>query len=108
MEMRPRPRAFPSLAIIVFHPAGTVSWLHGRAVPLKNRNGEITGYLGSITDLTAHHQAEEARCESETRFRSIFDGATTGMVMSDLQGYLLECNRLFCACWAISESSCAA
>ncbi|MBD1923790.1 diguanylate cyclase [Microcoleus sp. FACHB-831] len=41
-------------------PDGIISWVFGQAVAEKGRNGEIVGFIGTITDITSRKQAEEA------------------------------------------------
>ncbi|AFY56504.1 PAS domain S-box [Rivularia sp. PCC 7116] len=40
-------------------PEGKVSWVFGNAIAICNQTGDITGYLGTVTDITEHKQAEE-------------------------------------------------
>jgi PAS domain S-box-containing protein len=40
-------------------PQGKVIWLSGTSVALRDETGKISGYLGTITDITALKQAEE-------------------------------------------------
>ena len=41
-------------------PDGTVTWVLGQAVPEKDLEGEITGYVGTITDISTRKQTERA------------------------------------------------
>jgi two-component system, sensor histidine kinase and response regulator len=41
-------------------PTGKDTWVCGRAVPLLDANGTVTGYLGSLTDITQRKEAEDA------------------------------------------------
>ncbi len=41
-------------------PDGTVAWVMGRAVPETDAQGNVVGYVGTITDITERKQAEEA------------------------------------------------
>ena len=44
-------------------PAGKLSWVLGNAIPIRDRTGKITGYLGTVTDITERKQTEEQlRC----------------------------------------------
>ena len=52
-------------------PTGEVSWVFGQAIAQKNEQGEIIGYIGTITDITARKQAEVALQTSETKFRQL-------------------------------------
>jgi PAS domain S-box-containing protein len=44
---------------------GSSGWTFSRAVPLKNEQGEITGWFGAASDITARKRAEEALLRSE-------------------------------------------
>jgi PAS domain S-box-containing protein len=50
-------------------PQGKVKWVYSTAVPLRNTSGAITGYLGSVKDISDRKQAEEALQLSEVRER---------------------------------------
>ncbi len=43
----------------IINKAGQLRWVNGRAVPLKDHNGTITGYIGTIADVTEIKQALE-------------------------------------------------
>jgi PAS domain S-box-containing protein len=40
-------------------PDGTIAWVIGQAVPEKNTENEIIGYVGTITDITERREAEQ-------------------------------------------------
>ncbi|MBN1537390.1 MAG: PAS domain S-box protein [Anaerolineales bacterium] len=42
------------------HPDGSIVWVVGQAVPEKNAEGEVIGYVGTITDITERKQTEKA------------------------------------------------
>lgn len=48
-------------------PEGKISWVYGQAVPDKDENGNLIGYVGSVTDITERMQAIEALRKSEKR-----------------------------------------
>jgi PAS domain S-box-containing protein len=52
---------------------GTVAWVQGNAVQLRDAAGRVTGYVGTIADVTVRKMAEEALRESEERFRRMAD-----------------------------------
>ena len=50
---------------------GTAGWTHSRAVPIIDRDGGISEWLGTASDVTAAHEAATALRESEQRFRNL-------------------------------------
>ena len=46
---------------------GTVTYTFGQAIPLTDASRQVTGYVGTITDITDLKQAEEALRESEEK-----------------------------------------
>ena len=54
-------------------PDGSVSWLRTSKVPLRNREEEIIGILGTYEDITESKKAREALFESEAKFRDLAD-----------------------------------
>ena len=55
-------------------PKGAVTWVHGSVVPLRMNSGTITGFLGTISDISALKKAEgvirEARNQAEAANRT--------------------------------------
>jgi two-component system, sensor histidine kinase and response regulator len=41
-------------------PSGKIAWVWARAVPLRDPDGTLTGYLGSLTDITSRKESEKA------------------------------------------------
>jgi PAS domain S-box-containing protein len=41
------------------HPHGEIVWVLVHAVPERDAEGTLTGYIGTLTDITERHQAEE-------------------------------------------------
>ena len=53
------------------HSDGTIAWVMGQAVPEVNIDGQIIGYVGTITDITALKQAETALQSKITTLRAL-------------------------------------
>ncbi|WP_334914657.1 PAS domain S-box protein [Nostoc sp.] len=80
----------------VRHHQGLYSWFLARGVPIQNLAGEITGWVGTITDIDDFKRAELARKQSEARFRAVFEQAAVGIVEMDVAGRFLQVNRRIC------------
>ena len=57
----------------------------------------------AISNALARRQSEEARRETETRFRSAFDDAPYGMAVTDFETRFLQVNRALCRLLGYAE-----
>ena len=48
-------------------PGGKVTWIQGRAVALRGEAGQVSGYIGTLTDITERREAVEALREADRR-----------------------------------------
>src|SRR4030042_170908 len=64
-------------------PDGSIIWIIGKAVPEMIGN-EVSGYIGTITDITEGKQAEKALIESETKYRQLVTQSPDGIFVIDL------------------------
>lgn len=83
-------RAGP-LTLGVTRPDGAVSWGLFTAVPTFE-DGEITGAVVTILDLTHWKQVEAARAESEARLRSVLRSAPNAILAADRDGVITFIN----------------
>jgi PAS domain S-box-containing protein len=77
-------------------PEGRITWVYGVATSQRNAAGEIIGYVGVNTDITARKQAEIALQESEARWRSYIDHAPYAVYLTDENGRYLQVNPEAC------------
>ncbi len=57
---------------------GEQFWIHTVKTPVKDDEGNTTGILGIFWDITKRKKAEEARQESESQYRSLFENIPAG------------------------------
>ncbi len=70
-------------------PDGKTIVLLTSKVPLRNATGEITGVLGTYTDITKWKESELALARSEERYRSILRASPDNITITDLSGRLV-------------------
>lgn len=62
---------------------GRLRWVNGKAVPVFNTDGLITGYIGIILDVTERKIAEQRITESEESKRFILNSALDAVIIID-------------------------
>ncbi len=65
--------------------SGTVTWVLGQAVAETNAAGQVTGSVGTLTDITERKQTEEALRENRAFLRRITSIAPTILYIYDLR-----------------------
>jgi len=74
---------------------GTIKWISGKAVPQKDSDGSVIGYIGTAVDITERKLSEEKLTESEGKFRKLIEQAPIGFVLSDSNQNTLFTNKKF-------------
>lgn len=87
------------------HRDGSVVWVQGRALPHRNNDGRVTGYVGTITDITRRKLAEEDLRASEERYRLLTEHSGAGVGFYDVQGVLLFANARAAAALGMPAST---
>jgi PAS domain S-box-containing protein len=70
---------------------GRTVWLRD-LVTVVAEDGQPARLRGVMVDITARHQAETDRANSEVRFQTIFEQAALGIALVDMGGILIETN----------------
>jgi PAS domain S-box-containing protein len=85
-------------------PDGSVHWLMSRGQPVRNGNGKLTGFTGTVIDITERRELLESVRQSEANYRSLFENMPNGFaycqLLYDEQGIaedfmFLEVNQRF-------------
>ncbi len=71
---------------------GAVHWVFGQALAVRTPEGDITGYVGTITDLSERREMEAQVEERNQFYQSLVETTDTGFCVVDQQGRVLEAN----------------
>jgi PAS domain S-box-containing protein len=84
--------------IVVHRPDGRRVPLVTWAAPVSlGRHGGTDAAVWVLEDLTAMHQAEAARKDSEGRLRAVIETMAEGLLVHDSRGTIVTCNPAACA-----------
>ncbi|MDA8094982.1 MAG: PAS domain S-box protein [Betaproteobacteria bacterium] len=75
---------------------------HGE-IATRNRDGSIRQMIGTVHDITARHEAEEAVRASEEAFRLLVEQASDGILIADLDGIFIDANTAACRMLGMSH-----
>ncbi|OUC15928.1 MAG: hypothetical protein B0A82_04000 [Alkalinema sp. CACIAM 70d] len=70
-------------------PDGTVTWVMGQAVPERDDQGQILGYVGTVTDISG-------RKASERRYAALTEAVPVGLFRFDHTGQCVYVNKRWC------------
>lgn len=71
---------------------GSLLWISENASELRDENGDLIGYVGSITDVTELLETQAKLSETEADYQRMFERATEGIYRSSLDGKQLRSN----------------
>ncbi len=84
--------------IVVHRPDGRRVPLVAWAAPVRlGGPGQADAAVWVLEDLTALHQAETARRDTEGRLRTVVETMGEGLVVQDRRGAVVDCNAAACA-----------
>jgi len=72
---------------------GSIFWGSDATRAVKDENGQLLYYEGSLTDISKRKKTEDALLKSEERFRNIFENATVGIYRTTPGGDILLANQ---------------
>lgn len=74
---------------------GNYRWYLAKAVPTSDTQGNITGWLGTCTEIDDRIKAEEALRQKEQRLRLFVESDAIGIVFTSFGGKFYEVNDAF-------------
>ena len=76
-------------------PDGSLLWLRTNKLPLRDREGKVTGVIGTHEDITERKQAEQALRASEKRYRLLFERNLAGVFRYTAEGRVADANDAY-------------
>ncbi|MBI5679389.1 MAG: PAS domain S-box protein [Methanobacterium sp.] len=61
--------------------------------PIFDENGDLDKIIHIATDITQRKKSEESLKESEEKYRAMMDFSSDAVMLADLEGNLIECNK---------------
>lgn len=74
-------------------PDGVTTWVFGQSVAQTLPSGQVTGYIGTVTDITMNKQAEEALQKYADEFQELYNHAPCGYHSLDREGTIVLANE---------------
>ena len=82
---------------------GSVALVELNSTPIRDGD-KIIGAQASARDITKRRHVENALRESEEKFRTIFNHAQIGILISSIEGFaILQANTKFCSIFGIVD-----
>lgn len=85
-------------------PDGSIVWLADHEKPIIDGEGQVTGYLGTLTDITQIKSAEEEVRHSLSLHQATLESTTDGLLVITLNGFVSSYNQKFLEMWKFSEN----
>jgi PAS domain S-box-containing protein len=83
----------PPLEYRAIHSDGTERWLRRESDVLCDDEGKAIALIGTFTDITERHAAEQRQRELEVLLRDAIDSISEGFVIYDANDRLVMCNE---------------
>lgn len=77
----------------LLRPDGTIRYVLATAEPIRDQGGQITGFLGTVLDITSRRTAERLAREKDSLLRTLVDHSSAAIYLKDPEGRYLLVNR---------------
>ena len=91
---RDRPAATHEHRVVT--PTGEIRWQQWSNRAIFDESDCLVEYQAVGRDITDRRRVEEALRGSEEQYRGVFEAATDGLIIFDLEGNIVEANPAFC------------
>jgi two-component system sensor kinase FixL len=88
-------RPAPAIEYRIRRKDGQLRWIRKTVVPYHDAFGRLIAYDSLLRDITDSKLAAKLLCESEERFRLLFEDDLTGDYLAAPDGTILLCNQAF-------------
>jgi len=75
---------------------GSIIWIEENCRAVRDRQGKLLYYEGTVADITQQRQMEEALQRSESLYHSLVETMPQGVFRRDLQGRFTFANQPYC------------
>ena len=72
---------------------GELIWVQDHTTIIRNKNGEITNYLGYIVDVSQQRRMEDALRNSEFKYRTLLENIPQKIFLKDKNSVYISCNQ---------------
>ncbi|MCW6052149.1 PAS domain S-box protein [Lyngbya sp. CCAP 1446/10] len=86
-------------------PDGKVTWVCGQSVSELDADGQVVGYVGTVTDISDHKRTETQLLESEGRYATLVEASPVGIFRTDAVGNCIYVNDRWCQISGITPTT---
>ncbi|MEM6252786.1 MAG: EAL domain-containing protein [Cyanobacteria bacterium P01_D01_bin.156] len=72
------------------HADGTVRWVYGQCIAERDPYGQVSGYIGTLTDISDRKRSEESLKQSEAHYRALINALPDLIMRVNRAGIYLE------------------
>ncbi len=76
-------------------PDGTVRWVYGQSIAERDKNGELIGYLGTLTDISEQQKAKNLLLQSKKNFEIAIADAPFPVMLHAEDGEVVFVNKIW-------------